>query len=328
MASGLRSFALVFGTALAVIAGLPGFALAHDTADVSAAATRGIGAPVSRSQDGLFRVHLPGRDLLTHGGDRSGATREPPSARGGRRKRSFAPRWEGLRRVPVCGADHVLHVVYLGMAAPGPARVASVRRVMELTNAVLDGEARASGGNGADYRVLCDERRRMRVTQVVSPESAYAPVVSALRLAGLDKPATDYVVFVDRVATACGYGSYAGDSRPGPENLNNTRTGYALIYRDCWFGSAPMHEIGHLMGAVQPDAPNSTGSGGHCADESDVMCYIDGGDRNQTVRVRCAHALRFDCGFNDYFDAAPEPGEYLATHWNLASAANQSIRLR
>jgi hypothetical protein len=330
MANGHTSAIRILGILVAMLVSVPGDAVAHRPAEVSPTAARGIGAPVSTSTAGMIRVHLPGPDLVTHGGDPSSPTLRSPIAQGlrGARRDSAAPLWGGQRRAPVCGATHFLHLVYVGPSTPGAAKLRSIRLAMDHTNAVLNAEAQASGGNGADYRVLCDAKRRMRITQVISPESAYAPVVSALRVAGLASPATDYVVFVDRVAAACGYGSYVDDSRPGPENMNNTRTGYALVYRDCWFGSAPMHEIGHLMGAVQPDAPNSTGSGGHCADETDVMCYIDGGDRNQTVSMRCVNAMRFDCGFNDYFDAAPEPGEYLATHWNVASAANPFIRLR
>ena len=88
-----------------------------------------------------------------------------------------------------------------------------------------------------------------------------------------------------------------------------------------------MHESAHLMGAVQPPAPHSTGTGGHCNEGADVMCYSpDGGDRNQGTMIgSCPGALRFDCGFDDYFDAAPEPGEYLDSHWNLGLLLNRFI---
>jgi hypothetical protein len=82
-----------------------------------------------------------------------------------------------------------------------------------------------------------------------------------------------------------------------------------------------------MMGAVQYGAPNSTGTGGHCNEAADVLCYSpDGGDLHQTALVpRCPGVPRFDCNFDDYFDAAPEPGEYLASHWNLGSPLNRFI---
>ena len=85
-----------------------------------------------------------------------------------------------------------------------------------------------------------------------------------------------------------------------------------------------MHENGHNQGAVQPGAPHAT-PGGHCWDENDVMCYADGTRTDQPIENRCAETS-FDCGCdspaadgNDYFDSAPEPGEYLSTHWNIGS---------
>ena len=88
-----------------------------------------------------------------------------------------------------------------------------------------------------------------------------------------------------------------------------------------------MHENGHNEGAVQYGAPFSTGTGAHCWDENDVMCYSpDGGDLHQQgTIIRCTDQLHFDCGNDDYFDSSPESCEYLATHWNLGSRLNRFI---
>ncbi len=50
------------------------------------------------------------------------------------------------------------------------------------------------------------------------------------------------------------------------DNANNTRRRlrHHPAY-DCWNGSTPMHENGHNQGAVQYDAPYSTGDGAHCS---------------------------------------------------------------
>jgi hypothetical protein len=127
----------------------------------------------------------------------------------------------------------------------------------------------------------------------------------------------------------CGIGSFLPDETPGATNINNTGGGYAIAYSGCWDVQTAMHENGHNMGAVQYSAPNSTGSGAHCYEDQDVMCYSpDGGDRHQSGTVlRCADRVHFDCNHNDYFSTAPAPGSYLATHWNLGSPANRFLSL-
>jgi hypothetical protein len=87
-----------------------------------------------------------------------------------------------------------------------------------------------------------------------------------------------------------------------------------------------MHENAHNQGAVPYGSPNSTGTGAHCDEGEDVLCYTpDGGDRNQEPLSRVCSYVEFDCNADDYFDAAPELGEYLATHWNLGSPLNRFI---
>lgn len=84
------------------------------------------------------------------------------------------------------------------------------------------------------------------------------------------------------------------------------------------------HETLHLLGAVQPGAPHAT-RWGHCVDEWDIMCYNDAeteqGFRLLKDRIRrpCAKRMdlpfsqRLDCGGDDYFNPAPEPGSWLST---------------
>jgi hypothetical protein len=87
-----------------------------------------------------------------------------------------------------------------------------------------------------------------------------------------------------------------------------------------------LHEITHNLGAVQGSAPNSTGevggvAAGHCVDEQDIMCYADGGPNN-AMRLVCpalsgSVTETYDCGGDDYFNATPPVGSWLASHWNL-----------
>lgn len=88
--------------------------------------------------------------------------------------------------------------------------------------------------------------------------------------------------------------------------------------------STVLHEVGHTLGAVSPNAPHGS-SGFHCDDGTDVMCYDDG-TLKAPMSDRCPApengvGARFDCGHDDYFSANPAPGSYLATHWNLFDSA-------
>ncbi|GMA87322.1 hypothetical protein GCM10025868_25720 [Angustibacter aerolatus] len=81
--------------------------------------------------------------------------------------------------------------------------------------------------------------------------------------------------------------------------------------------STPAHELMHNLGAVQASAPHST-TEGHCTDEYDVMCYVDGGLNPRTgntattttvckgtaANPRADDAL-FDCRHDDYFNLFP-----------------------
>ncbi|MEA2291898.1 MAG: hypothetical protein QOF17_918 [Solirubrobacteraceae bacterium] len=91
-----------------------------------------------------------------------------------------------------------------------------------------------------------------------------------------------------------------------------------------------LHEITHNLGAVQGSAPHSTGlvggtPAGHCFDEQDVMCYRDGGPNDvltYTCPLRAGDVPEtYDCGGDDYFNATPAPGSWLATHWNVYDSA-------
>jgi hypothetical protein len=114
-------------------------------------------------------------------------------------------------------------------------------------------------------------------------------------------------------------------SRDGAAAPGNARWG--------WWPEGFLHEASHNLGAVQWGAPHSTqpfGQSlpqyGHCFQGADVMCYAeDGGARSQMV-TDCANLpgaipQNYDCGRDDYFNPAPPPGSYLASHWNTYDSA-------
>ena len=281
------------------------------------------------TDDGLYRISPSlGRPLLTHGPDLRAAIElgDDGLAEDGT---GFVD--GALERPPVCATDYHQRIVYAHVTGTSD-RLAEatveIRQVIGRMNAVLNAESIASGGAGADYRVRCDASNQVRVDGLTVPRANFADVVAAARAKGFAAEHASHLIFVDSsIGATCGLGSYQGDDRLSLENRNNAGGGYAVVYEPCWESRSPMHESAHMMGAVQYTAPNSTGTGGHCNEGADVLCYSpDGGDRNQGALIsRCPGSFRFDCNFDDYFDSAPEPGEYLASHWNLGSPFNRFL---
>ncbi|MEV7598354.1 RICIN domain-containing protein [Kitasatospora sp. NPDC089797] len=140
----------------------------------------------------------------------------------------------------------------------------------------------------------------------------------ALAAQGFDRKDRKYMMFTD-AKVYCGIGTFAGDERSGQDNLSNFGPSYGRTDSGCWGGHTAAHEIGHNLGAVNNSAPNSS-KGGHCTDTWDLMCYSDA-PYYPKMRVVCpdrAHDDRLDCSHDDYYNTAPAPGSYLATHWNVA----------
>lgn len=319
------------GIAACVLAGLVGSAgpaFAHEGHDHAPEllserkVNRFLGDQVT-SVDNLYRVPVEGaRDLFTHGPDQQFDVVQTRSA-------GLSP--GDPERPPVCATDHYQQVLY-GYRTGGANRIASVQAPiqaqMRRINALLNRDSLGSGGPAADYKIGCDPSGQIDVQAFSAPGSSFQEVVAGARAAGFDDRDVDYTIFFDDPDTnACGVGSYYTDERLIVSNASNSGGGYGVTYTDCWYTETPMHENGHNQGAVQYSAPYSTGDGGHCWDERDVMCYApDGGNLHQQGTIqRCTDRVYFDCGYDTYFDSAPEPGEYLATHWNLGSPLNRFI---
>jgi len=149
----------------------------------------------------------------------------------------------------------------------------------------------------------------------------------------------DYATFVDNIQPVYPYGgqgSIYSDDRPDPNvNYNNSIVGvrkYAMVnFVPGWgihfLAGALAHEVGHNLGNVQLTSPHSSGAF-HCYDEYDLMCYNDGGSyfaNGGTLQYLCSDPLgtgnESDCGHDDYFNPAPPPDSYLATHWDQANSS-------
>jgi Carbohydrate binding module (family 6)/Carbohydrate binding module (family 35) len=232
-----------------------------------------------------------------------------------------------------CASDHYQHVLY-GRPAGTPDRYSAVKAGIQATirrnDAVLTEDSQQAGSVNADYKVLCEAGGQPRIDSFVSSTPfGFANIVAAARAAGFDSPGVNYTIFYDQgdpSGFACGQGSLDADETPSSSNRNNQGGHYAIAYGEgCWYGHTAMHEAGHNMGAVQYNAPNSTGNGWHCRDENDVMCYSDGGDRDTGVFTRCTDFEHFDCGHDDYFSTAAEPSGFLDSHWNIGSPLNRFV---
>jgi hypothetical protein len=113
----------------------------------------------------------------------------------------------------------------------------------------------------------------------------------------------NYLAWLDGPAPpgSCGQGTSLLDSRRAYFNRNNLGGKLALIYRlRGRFCSADTirHEIGHNLGALQPQAPH-TRDGAHCTDaREDTMCE----GRAPAVASGAGAAAYFDYGNDDYWD--------------------------
>ncbi len=346
-----RAFTLA-ALALGAAAALAPAAYAHTNlfgtgqTEFTPAETRAVvGSDAELQPNGLYEVRAGGATLQTHGPDPITVPGHGTSMNVG-----------DPERAPACTTSQtsyhqrVLYAYNQGsanrLATVTPHIQAAIRRM----NHVLDEESIISGGPHMSYRVLCTTAGAISVTAFPVPpgsggnaQSSFDNIVAAARTAGYTRTNVDYTIFYDandQSGLACGVGSFWSDDRPIAGNFSNNpgggiQGGYAVTYgpyasptsAGCWYGHTPMHENGHNQGAVQQAAPFSTGDGGHCWDEIDVMCYSpDGGNVHQQGTVTyCAASERFDCRNDTYFDAAPETGEWLASHWNIGSTVNRFV---
>ncbi|MGH3369957.1 MAG: hypothetical protein ACRDPR_08135 [Nocardioidaceae bacterium] len=154
------------------------------------------------------------------------------------------------------------------------------------------------------------------VTLSRTGDDTFGNTVAELRERGYDRADRKYLVWVDAAVGICGIANVFKDDRPTLDNANTRGNMFARADAPCW-GYAELHELLHTLGAVQDSAPHST-KAGHCHDETDAMCYQD--DSGAAMQQTCINqpAWNVDCGLNDYFNAAPAEGSYLAERWNAA----------
>lgn len=262
-----------------------------------------------------------GTAVLTHGGDPIGG---------------FGTALAGTPALPSCVADPAIgyrgHAIYaraLDAADRYAAIAPEIRRMIWSANGMLRAEA-AEFGRALDYRMLCDNGD-VTVTEVVLTvpidRSNFNTVVTELRARGFASPLEKYWIWYDGRPpfTPAGIATIEQDDRPDAANYN----GYGPSYAVTWgfageFGAyVMMHESAHNLGAVQLEAPHTSG-GWHCNDGLDVMCYADGGSSSSYDPAVCG-VEHFDCGHDDFFHLDPPPFSHLSESWNLAAPVNRFV---
>lgn len=216
-------------------------------------------------------------------------------------------------------------------------------------DAIYDQSAQQTGGRRF-VRWLTDANCNLSITAVSVPATTLllgnfavtGGLVTALQNRGFDRQDRKYLVWVDTGTsttisngTCSGVGTMYIDAKPNPgsssnSNFNDRFGGYTRVDDKCLFpvfdsvrGKVEAHELMHTLGAVQPTAPHGT-LFGHCRDDYDIMCYVDGGGTVLISPRPCADAtneLRLDCNHDDYFSTSPRAGSYLDDNWNSADSS-------
>lgn len=246
------------------------------------------------------------------------------------------------------GKSAQIKVVY-AYASDRPNRFAQYANLLQGTareSALL--VANATGGGKTlrfDIGSACgDDRVDIQTVQLPQARSYYFDGTTAdfYRVANAVKAASpapageprDWLIFADDMPTgAAGQGEVTSDTRPSAANAHNVGGFAAIVWgrggADFMGGTVAtpptwvaLHEVFHNLGAVQLNAPHKSASW-HCTDEWDLMCYSDG--PGVMVTYPCASEPvnydAIDCGNDDYFNAAPAAGTYLATNWNTYNSA-------
>ncbi|GGR07922.1 RICIN domain-containing protein [Streptomyces netropsis] len=252
------------------------------------------------------------------------ATKSPPAApTRGAASAKAAPAGQAVQCDGDGSTGNRVQVVYVH--APGNDRyaeyLASFRKWAADADTIYFASAQETGGV-RHIRFVTGADCAPSVLNAEVPSSALAEfgaMNSALAAKGFDRRDRKYMIFAD-AKVYCGIGTFSGDERPGAANLSNFGPSYGRTDAGCWGGSTAAHELGHNLGAVNNSAPN-TSRAAHCTDEWDVMCYSDA-PYYPTMRDICperGHDERLDCRHDDYYHTSPQPGSYLATHWNVAN---------
>lgn len=287
-----------------------------------------------RMPNGMLRLKLAnGKFVETHGLDAPGRL-EAPMLRTGASAESGMVTAAAAPTPYVCSTDARRVVAIYAYPSDAPNRSSTyipyIRQQFQDSNNLISSTA-ANFGVSLSLKVACDPDGQItvKVVQMGFPRSQtdVEPVLNDLGSKGYSVTGQRNWIWFD--GDTCGGGVALGfnDDRPGVENSLNNAIGYAISWGNCPY-TYILHEGTHEMGAVPSSAPHSTGAG-HCTDDSDVMCYNDGGPNAGSYRSNVCPGTGlddfYDCNNDDYFHPNPPVGSYLASHWNIAGCNNLTI---
>ncbi len=246
-----------------------------------------------------------------------------------------------------CTTSDYRNALIYAHTSDAPSRFDSVSQyiyqAVQAANGMLDWEAGTMGGTAA-FKFACTngQPNMARMMTVSSADmfdlsKIYYDVVVKH---GYNNPKIHYWVFIDsgQLGSAGSTGGsfywfpYNSNPTNSPYNGNSTDPLLAITYNNGGTRGGPMllHEVGHIMGAVQPPnngnpaAPdyicniiNCTGISPHDSEIGDVMNYGAGPVQH------CVGEIRFDCNHNSYFNLHPPTGSWVSKYWQVGSPLNR-----
>ena len=228
----------------------------------------------------------------------------------------------------VRAAEHRLRALYL-VPSDAPSRLADVAPLIQGSVDAASRTLETARGRalrfdrgtrcGAGYLDITTVRLGLttaQLAQAAADGTTLAAVAQALRATGVRLVPDDELFTARRSGTVnvvgwldapaptgtCGQATIVSDERRSPRNANAVGGKLALVFRhgESFCGSSTvLHEVAHLLGAVQDPAPHATADG-HCSDAAeDVMCLPGSPALGAAGPV-------VDAGSDDYWDPSAD----------------------